>query len=204
MPRRHVLTGPGAGAVVLLAALGASPSPANETTSAYTSLDFDSGCAVTDAPREGEPAGWVRLECDGYADHPVHVVEDDLRMAIPYGGAAVPGRWQDFFRGFSDVHDVIEWRLHAPNGREPFATIHRWYVTARRGTAEGKTLETREILVLSTVATEPGEVSCVMGYVDARLNPDANDLARAVVDKSAADFRCDTDDPAWYGASGAE
>lgn len=185
---------------ILPALFAASMTLADTVASAYTTLDFDSDCRVTDAPAEGEPGGWVRLVCEGYRGLPVHVVEDDLRMAIAYGGSPAPGRWQDFFRGFSDVHDVIEWRLRGDKGLTPFATIHRWFVNTRRWTKEGMKGATREVLVLSTVATKPGEVSCVIGYVDAGLTPKANELARAVVDTQAADFRCDTDEPTWFGA----
>lgn len=198
---RRVLGMNGAGHLILLALFIPMAAQADGITSAYTSLDFETDCTITDAPPEGEPASWARLECDGYKGLPVHVIEDDLRMAISYGGVAAPGRWQDFFRGFSDVHDVIEWRLRTKNGLKPFATIHRWYVNTRRWTAEQKKEGgRREILVLSTVAREPDEVSCVFGYIDAGLNPDANRLAREVADDKAASFRCDKDEPVWYGA----
>ena len=186
------------GLVILPALFVASVTLADTINSAYTTLDFDADCRVTDAPAEGEPGGWVRLVCEGYQGLPVHVVEDDLRMAIAYGGRPAPARWQDFFRGFSDVHDMIEWRVHADNGLTPFATIDRWFVDTRRQTAEGITGATQEVLVLSTVARRPGAVSCVIGYVDAGRNPDANELARAVVGAHAVDFRCNEDEPRWF------
>lgn len=187
------------GLLVLSALFIASVTLADTISSAYTTLDFDADCRVTDAPAESEPGDWVRLVCEGYQGHAVRVVEDDLRMAIAYGGRAAPARWQDFFRGFSDVHDVIEWRVHADNGLTPFATIHRWFVDTRRQTAEGITGATQEVLVLSTVATQPGAVSCVIGYVDAGRNTGANKFARAVVDAHAVDFRCNVDEPRWFG-----
>ena len=36
-----------------------------------------------------------------------------------------------------------------------------------------------------------------LGYVDARLNPDANAIAREVADNASADFDC-TREQAWY------
>jgi hypothetical protein len=49
-----------------------------------------------------------------------------------------------------------------------------------------------------------GPGSCHIGYINARANPDANAVAREVVDNGAADFDCSRDAALEYGLSGDE
>jgi hypothetical protein len=44
----------------------------------------------------------------------------------------------------------------------------------------------------------PGGV-CHVGYVDARVNPDANELARKLADENARTFKCGVDKPESVG-----
>ncbi len=69
-----------------------------------------------------------------------------------------------------------------------FATILRFYTDAGDGDPEG------QVLVITRLGG-PGQV-CHIGYVDARVNPDANAIAREVADNGAADFDCGRDQPA--------
>src|SRR5262245_13396472 len=41
--------------------------------------------------------------------------------------------------------------------------------------------------------------TCQVGYVDARANPDANELARKIADEHARDFHCGKDQPIVLG-----
>jgi hypothetical protein len=49
-----------------------------------------------------------------------------------------------------------------------------------------------QVLVVTRLA--PGPV-CHIGYIDARANPNANELAREIADMHARSFRCATDKP---------
>ena len=83
---------------------------------------------------------------------------------------------------------TVEWRLEKqPTGKtRPFATILRWNVRA-----EGDVMRsTGRALVVTRLG--PGGV-CHVGYVDARANPDANELARRIADEHARTFRCGKD-----------
>lgn len=174
------------------AAAGDAPGSAN-TESAYSSLDLEQGCTVLDRPPEGEPGEWVRMVCQGYRGYPVFYVEGDLRVSMAYGfpvnGAP---KWQSFSR-FNRVHSKIEWRLASTEtGQRPFATIHRWYVHA------GDEAE-RPVLVIHRVAQPDDGTGCVVAYVDAQANEQANKLARRIADEHARDFRCGSDTPRFHG-----
>ena len=100
------------------------------------------------------------------------------------------------FPGFNDVtKGTIEWRLaRSPNGTaQPFATILRWNV--RLNPADDSQPHS-PVLVVTRLG--PGGV-CRVGYVDARANPDANELARKLADERARSFRCGVDKPSFVG-----
>src|SRR5262245_34430268 len=52
--------------------------------------------------------------------------------------------------------------------------------------------------VLVVTRLSPGG-TCHVGYVDARTNQDANELARKIADERARDFRCGKDKPVVVG-----
>ena len=161
--------------------------------SAYTRLDLDECREVP--PAADDPLQSGAWWCDGYAGIPVYVSEGDLRFFVSYGEAAREERAaRTTLPPFNRIGETIEWRL-GPDGR-PFATIHRFFTASGDGSPEG------QVLVLTRLGSR-GEV-CHMGYVDARRNPDANALARDVVDNGAAAFDCGTEAPLDYGLSGDE
>ena len=41
--------------------------------------------------------------------------------------------------------------------------------------------------------------ACIVGYVEATANPDANDIARKVADEAAKGFACRKAQPVWHG-----
>ena len=77
---------------------------------------------------------------------------------------------------------------------EPFATILRFFTSPGDGAPEG------QVLVITKLGG-PGQV-CHIGYIDARANPDANAMAREVVDNGATDFDCGRDAALEYGLLG--
>ena len=56
--------------------------------------------------------------------------------------------------------------------------------------------------VLVVTRLDPGG-SCHVGYVDARANPDANELARKLADERARTFKCGTDKRIVVGTKGS-
>ena len=180
---------------VLCLVLAGTVAPARaENGSAYTRIDLDLCRTLPVDPDDPLASGaWA---CDGYRGIPVHVAESDLRVFVSYGeSAAEELAAETTLPGFNHIGETIEWRLGA-DGR-PFATILRWFVSPGEGSAvEGQTL-------VITRLGGPGEV-CHMGYVDARANPDANELARTVADNGARTFDCDRERPLQYGLVGGD
>lgn len=168
-----------------------------ETTSAYSTLNWDADCIVTDQPSADAPEeNWIRLRCDGYGGLPVHVVDDDGRMSLIYGHQSEESRHWNSFAGFNEVHDTVEWRLRHDSGdHRPFAVIHRWFVST-----EGND---REVLVVNTIAHTPADQSCDVGYIDATLTADANILAHEIADTYAPAFACGVDEARWHGRTDA-
>jgi hypothetical protein len=79
-------------------------------------------------------------------------------------------------------------------GRTPIATILRWFIDAGDESSPG------QVLVVSKVGTDrPG---CVVAYVDALANADANALAREAADRMAPGVDCATHFPSYYGTRG--
>ena len=52
--------------------------------------------------------------------------------------------------------------------------------------------------VLVVTRLNPGGV-CHIGYVDARANPDANEIARKLADEKARSFVCEKNKAEWHG-----
>lgn len=91
---------------------------------------------------------------------------------------------------FNTINDTIEWRLGTDG--QPFAAILRWFTSFDDG-REG------QVLVVTRIA--PDGV-CHVAYVDARANPDANELARQAADTLTAGFDCDNGSAVVVGTPG--
>lgn len=182
-------------AVAALAWLAAGVAFAED--SAYTQRDLDR-CETLSESDEGPS---VTLKCGGYRGLAIYFKEDDLRQSQQYGpiGKAWLDEAFETFGPFNHAGDRIEWRLGADGAA--FATIVRWFVADPETTGEGDA-RYGEILVVSTVARRENPTSCVVGYVDALSNKDANILARRVADEEAKDFACGLGEPQWHGARG--
>jgi hypothetical protein len=187
-------------ASLALAAVPASAqpaAPANDANRAYTTLDLKQ-CKHTRG-RDVEDYGFWR--CTGYAGIPVRVSAGDQRTYISYGAnAAKEPAAKQTLASFNSEGKTIEWRLEkGPDGKpRPYATILRWNTTKVDDDNPDKPFA-GQVLVVTRLA--PGS-TCHVGYVDARANPNANDLARQIADESARNFKCGTDKPIVLGAKG--
>lgn len=176
----------------------AAPVHAGQMTSAYTKLDFRKTCKILEEIEEG---GSVSMLCQGYQGYPVHFAEGDLRHSVQFGHLE-PGEnriWQSFTQ-WNRVSDTIEWRLR--DGM-PVAAILRWFIENTDDAGSADPNRVGQVLVVSKVAQPPASnQACVIGYVDALANSDANQLARDLADSVAADFTCGTDKAEYHGTRG--
>ncbi len=177
----------------LAAALVVFASPAlAENSSVYTDLDFEKNCTQYDTATEGDGADFV---CDGYKGFPVLLSAGDLRESLFYGFPPSGDLKWESFGGFNSTGPKIEWRLLPARGNDdplPFATIHRWFVSDDPDDSEKKT----EVLVVEKVGQPQDRSGCVVAYVVAKGNGDANAKARRYADEMARDFACGADQPA--------
>lgn len=184
-------------ALALALAVGLTPLSARAAPdSAYSTLAWNTACTTIAQPAPDDPGAWAVLRCQGLTGVPVIVTDSDGRMSVWYGqGGEQRSVWASF-AAFNEVHDTIEWRGIPGSGQGPYAAIHRWFVDDGVG---GR----RQVLVISTVAMAPGQLSCPAGYVDANANGNANVLARQVADRVAPGFRCGRDRARYHGATTA-
>lgn len=171
-------------AAVFALALGvATAAQAGAITSEYTDIDLDKTCKVLAKAEEGE-GDWVDMECAGYKDYKVHVLEDDLRQSINYGPKIDEPAWESF-GAFNHAAGKIEWRL---DDGVPFATIHRWSVSDAEGKPE------IQVLVVEKVGQTDALGGCAVALVRASGNPQANEQARKIADEKARAFDCGKQD----------
>jgi len=166
--------------------------PALAAESAYTKVDFEADCKQVEEDELG--GSWI---CKGYRDTPVHFSEGDLRQSAFYGEVGPwyeKGAFESFGR-FNHAGNTIEWRL--VDGR-PVATIRRWFIDGEQDDV-GNPGPNVQVLVISRVGQKDDGEACVVGYVEATANPDANEIARRVADEEAHDFACRYAEPAWHG-----
>ena len=175
--------------LLAFASLGlALPAAAQQFDSAYTDLDFEQ-CTILHSDEFG-----VSFACPGYRGYPVYVAEGDLRMFVSYGFGAPDEKAATQTLGpFNTLGPRIEWRLTNQSGDwRPFATIVR-YLTDPAEDYHG------EALVVTTLG--PYGV-CQVAHIDARANPDANELARQMADLYGQNFDCSVREPEVIGIRG--
>ena len=196
--RKAILRSMAAIVAALCVESASAQTPAGDgITYVYTQFDADKTCKHRKG-REVEDYGtWT---CPGYAGIPVVLSAGDQRMQVSFGPrASREVAAGETFPAFNDVYKgTIEWRL-APgkNGKPaPYATILRWnYMTS----PDDRKASGRALVV---TRLNPGGV-CHVGYVDARANPDANDIARKLAGEKARNFVCEKDKPEWHGKRSA-
>ena len=114
------------------------------------------------------------------------------RMHVSFGrNAGREPAARETFPSFNSAYKgTIEWRIAAPPAGKPraFATILRWNVKLEDDERD----TTGRVLVVTRLG--PGGV-CHVGFVDARANPNANELAQQLADERARGFRCGADKP---------
>lgn len=168
---------------------------AQAAESIYTKLNLENGCVFHSEYEQGASA-----YCTGYKGYPVHFSEGDLRQMVRYGHLALLDKQWESFGQFNSVNDTIEWRVD-DNGKA-YAAILRWFIENADDNGDYPDASKGQVLVVSTVADHERPVSCVVGYVDARTNKNANSLARQVADDIARDFICGKDEPNYHGKRG--
>ncbi|MGE0562978.1 MAG: hypothetical protein AB7O50_00545 [Pseudolabrys sp.] len=173
-----------AAALAVAATFVARPVAAEAIRSVYTALDLDK-CRHRAGKAEEDYGTWT---CRGYAGIRVHVAAGDQRTYISFGrNAEKEPAAEQTLAAFNSEGKVIEWRLAGEGeNAKPFATIIRWSTTV----GDQDPPVRGQVLVITRLG--PGGV-CHVGYVDARVNPDANALAQKLADERARAFRCGTD-----------
>lgn len=164
----------------------AMPVAAQQIVSEYTDLDRDRHCAVF-AGGDSDEGDWANLVCQGWRGYPVLIYSGDARESLFYGfppGGDLAPNWESF-NGFNYAGPKIEWRIEHDGPRAtPFATIHRWFVTVASAS------QPVEVLVVQKVGQLHPRAGCVVGYVVATGDPDANQKARQIADGKARDHSC--------------
>ena len=159
----------------------AAPAQDN-VTSAYTDINLDE-CLVLNADDFG-----ASYACPGYKGFPLYVAEGDLRFFVSYGfGAPDEMAAEQTLPAFNTIGEKLEWRLSNKSGDfQPFATILRYYTQTGDGSAPDG-----QVLVVTKI--EQGN-TCHIAYIDARLTPNANEIARNFADAEAGNFDCANDE----------
>ncbi|MTI18286.1 hypothetical protein E1162_13650 [Rhodobacteraceae bacterium RKSG542] len=141
--------------------------------SVYTRLNLDGSCTLLEVYEDG--AGGARWVCEGYKGIPVWVGEGDLRFFVSYGASGNSERaYSQTLAPFNELGSTVEWVLKQG---VPIATILRWHTQISDETISGGFYKGQVLVV-----TQLGEGrTCHIGYIDARANSNANQLARDTV-----------------------
>lgn len=179
--------------------IGAASGQTAQNISIYTST-AEKDCRIVEAGT-ADDSGGTRV-CRGPAGLVVVVSEGDLRETVTVGrnrkAAASEPAAQDRFGPFNSTTPTIEWRLPGKD-KPPFAMIQRWWIADIEDEGKDGRPIAKQLLVVTRLS--PGPV-CRVAYIDAKANPNANDLAREAADTVARDFTCGTDKVKVIGASG--
>jgi hypothetical protein len=179
------------GAVIVLVGI-VTPAISQAVSRVYTQFDADK-CRHTKGRDVEDYGSW---RCPGHTGIDVYLSAGDQRMFVSFGrNAAREPAARQTFPGFNSAYKgTVEWRIETPpDGKpRPFATILRWNVKLESDERD----TTGRVLVVTRLGS--GGV-CHVGYVDARANPNANELAQQLADERARGFRCGTDKPLVVG-----
>ncbi len=169
-------------------------SSATAQTNTYTKIDFKNTCTVISEYELG-----LTATCAGYTGFPVIFSEGDLRQMVRFGHISkLSDQWESFGQ-FNRANDTIEWRL---KDNKPYAAIIRYFIENANDNGEYKKGLEGQVLVVSTVGNHEKPTSCVVGYVDARANKNANKLSQELADTKAEVFICGKDKPEFFGKRG--
>lgn len=177
--------------------VAAQDDTAPKLDSVYSDLSFDMPCV----PLSTDELGGT-FHCAGYAGYGVLVAESDLRTSVFFGHVGewyAEGAWESF-QSFNSIGNKVEWRLR---DGIPIATIVRWSIYYdSTGELNADDESNGNVLVVSKVGQPAVGDGCVIGYVDARANEDANTLARDIADGLAAGFQCRVETAQFHGEEG--
>ena len=179
---------------IALLSLLLATSPALAQSNTYTKIDFDKSCTIIDQYEQG-----LNAICSGYTGYPVLFSEGDLRQMVRFGHIAKLGDQWESFGQFNRANDTVEWRI---KDKKPYAAILRYFIENSNDNGEYKKELEGQVLVVSTVGTHDKPTSCVVGYVDARANKNANKLSQELADTKARNFICGKDKPEFFGKRG--
>lgn len=174
---------------LLLAAGAAMAADAPAFDSAYTDLDLEK-CENIFSDEESGSVAW---RCTGYEGMNMYVAEGDLRMFVSYGDDAE----NEFAASrtlspFNSTNNKLEWRLDMRGAKPvPVATILRFFTAGIEDPEKGS-----EVLVVTQLGLGK---TCHIAYVDAKLNANANVMAREAADNLAGKVDCTTTEPVWLG-----
>jgi hypothetical protein len=174
-----------------------SSANAQTFSSSYTST-APKDCRMIGKPSELD--GSTRRVCPGRAGLIVSISEDDLRETVSVGrdpvAAAKEPAAQAWFGPFNSTTNTVEWR--AADGK-PFAIIQRWHIADNSDPdKEGRPIAKP---MLAVTRLPPGAV-CHVAYIDAKANPNPNELARKAADELARNFTCGKDEVRVIGETG--
>ena len=166
---------------LILVSLLAAPASAAEMTSLYHDISLKSCRDMNPRPvaQRGDH-DTVPYRCKPFAGHAITITQwpngRELRIDPP--GSAAPDAQ---VRMLSGLGDKIEWRGEkTATGLTPRAAIVRATWMAEAG-------KLHSVLVILKV--EPGRI-CRAAVIDATLNRNANEVARAAVDGPMQSFEC--------------
>jgi hypothetical protein len=188
--------------IALVLADGSLPRAASAQTaqniSSYTST-AEKDCRKISSGETPDDGG-TRF-CHGPAGLVVVISESDLRETVSAGrnrkAAESEPAASAGFGPFNSTTPTIEWRSSEKG--KPFAMIQRWHIADIADEDKTGRPIAKQMLVVTRLP--PGAV-CHVAYVDVKANSNANDLARQAADTLARDFKCGTDKPKAFGASG--
>ncbi len=179
-------------AAALTLAAVSTPALSQSITRATTQFDADK-CKHARGVALEDYGSW---RCAGYQGIDIRLSAGDQRMNVSFGkNAAREPAASQTFPGFNSAYkSTVEWRSETLSGGKarPFAAIVRWNVKLEDDERD----TTGRVLVVTRLG--PGGV-CHVGYVDARANPNANDLAAKIADDTARTFTCGKDKPVIAG-----
>jgi hypothetical protein len=177
------------GAATIAALLSCAPAQAQTAPaeSVYSTIDAHGAkknCRKTSTKTQDEEFG-MQFRCRGVAGIDVIVHYEDARDTLTFGRRGKTETALFNLGGpISGVRETLEWRgrRNAKGEFAPYAAIAR-LAFENPNVAQA---DWRSTLMVVRIAPNLKQ-SCLMGFVDARANADANDVARRVADQWAAD-----------------
>ena len=162
----------------------------------------------TEASAQGNDSAYVRVfddcqsreavdepvyfsDCVGYGDWMVFIVASEHGAAVAYSDRGQDTQWAENpprTGPFHDLGEVMEWRLDADG--EAFATIYRSLFS---GFVAGR--DEGQYLTVTALRPDGPVGGCHVAYIEAALQPGANQIARDAADMLAPDWQCGVEEP---------